>query len=285
MNVCVIDIGSNTVKASVYKVTKSTNKTELAFKGNKEKLITYIDSERKMSDEGINKLRNAIKTLLDFSKEYNCERVFAFATASLRNVTNAEEIINIIYSEFEIEIEILSEEEEALCSLKGLLSDPETSGVNNGIMIDMGGGSTEIVLFENGKEPIIKSLKFGCLSLSENIKETVNSELLKCLFAKDANCPVYLIGGTARVVVKLINLIKKQDTKILKSDLSDFDRIIDNIHNEEFIDFVRKVSPQRVTTVFSGALAYREIINFIKPTKIYVSDSGVRDGYLERILP
>lgn len=296
MNVCVIDIGSNTVKASVYKISDKRIKTEVAFKGNKEKLITYIDSERKMSAEGINKLHSSLERLLTFSKEHNCERVFAFATASLRNVANAKEILELVYSQFGIEIDILSEEEEALCSLKGLLSDPDTSEVKHGIMIDMGGGSTEIVLFENSKSPLIKSLDFGCLSLSQNFfsegilekdktASFIKKELLKCPYIRDANCPVYLIGGTARAALKLINIIKKQNTKTLKNDLSDFKIITDNLNSEEFISLVKKTSPQRVTTVFTGAIAYSEILKFIKPTKIFVSDSGVRDGYLERILP
>lgn len=291
MNICIIDIGSNTVKASVYSVIGKKHKKEIAYKGSKEKLITYVDENRIMSEEGIKRLCNSLENLLLFSNEHNCQKVFAFATASLRGVKNSDIIVEKVYNEYSLSIDILSAEEEALCSLRGLLSDPDVSQIKNGVMIDMGGGSTEVVLFENGKAPQINSLNFGCLSLNEMnaskdvLSKVINQELTKCSYVKNAGCPIFLIGGTARAVLKIINEKNKTVSNKLKKDGVDFSYIADNMHNKEFLSFVKNVVPSRVNTVFSGALAYSEIIEFIKPTAVIVSDSGVRDGYLERILP
>ena len=291
MNICIIDIGSNTVKASIYSVIGKTHRREIAYKGNKEKLITYVDENKFMSEEGIRRLNSSLEGLLSFSEEHGCQKVFAFATASLRGVQNSEYIVESIFEKYSLHIDILSAEDEALCSLRGLLTDPEASQVKNGIMIDMGGGSTEIVLFENGKMPQINSLNFGCLSLNElsvsreELSKIIKKELLKCSYVKNSSCPLFLIGGTARAVLKIINVEKNTLSNNLRTDGIDFSYIADNMHNEKFIDFVKKVVPSRANTVFSGALAYSEIIKFIKPTAVIVSDSGVRDGYLERILP
>lgn len=294
MRVCVIDIGSNTVKASIYKILGKSRKIELAYKGTKEMLITYINSKGEMTEEGVVKLSSAVENLIDFSKEYECDAVYAFATASLRKAKNSKVIKERIFNDYGIQIEVLTESEEAICSLKGLLSDPETSEVQNGIMIDMGGGSTEVVLFENGKEPVIKSLGFGCLSLlsqftvfksnHRDISSFVKNELNSVSFVKNLGYPVFLIGGTARAVSKVAN-IYKGEKKPLRSDGSDFKYIYESSDEAEFIALLNRVIPDRSQTVISGALAYYEIINFIKPEKIFVSDSGVRDGYLEKILP
>lgn len=291
MNISVIDIGSNTVKASIYNVIEKKHKREIAYKGNKEKLITYVDENKVMSEEGIERLCNSIERLLSFSEEHNCQKVFAFATASLRGVKNSEYIVDTVLKKYSLHIDIISGEEEALCSLRGLLSDLETSQIKNGIMVDMGGGSTEIVLFENGQLPKIQSLNFGCLSLNETnmseneLSEMIQEELKKCSYAKNANCPVFLIGGTARAVLKIVCESNKTSTKALRADGADFSYIVENKENEAFVNLVKNIVPTRVNTVFSGAIAYREIMKYIKPLSIVVSDSGVRDGYLERILP
>ena len=294
MNVCIIDIGSNTVKASVYKIISKSRRQEIAYKGSKEKLITCIDNGI-MNDEGIKRLCNSLESLLSFSTEYKCERIFAFATASLRNVNNADDIIDIVENKFGVTIEILSEEDEALCSLKGLLSDFSMSGIDKGVMIDMGGGSTELVTFENGKMPKIRSMKFGCLSLIDdefgkdnyeyNIRKTVKKELEKCTFAKDIHFPVFLIGGTARAVNKILNVMDGTDKNNLRTDGMDFERIAREYNKPSFRAFLEDIVPYRQDTVVSGAIAYSEIINFIKPVSVSVSESGVRDGYLEKILP
>lgn len=296
MNVCVIDIGSNTIKASIYKVFKNRSREEIAYNGSKEKLITYIDENGNLNEEGIGRLNSSLSALLTFSEKYRCDKVFAFATASLRGVKNAKEILDIVLQRFDLHVEILSEEDEALCSLKGLLGDLEPSEAKSGVMIDMGGGSTEIVYFQNGKEPIIKSLKFGCLSLSENfdfedeirvekILSYVKNELNNCLYVKNVRCPIYLIGGTARAVLKVINESNKLSLTRLKADGSDLSFIIENMKRQEFYDFVKSIIPARINTILAGTVAYREIVDFIKPSLIQVSESGVRDGYLERILP
>ena len=294
MNVCIIDIGSNTIKASVYKVLGKLRKEEIAYQGSKEKLITYIE-ENVMNDFGISRLCNSVEMLLKFSEEHKCEKTFAFATASLRNVKNAKEITDIVEKRFGLTIDILSEEDEALCSLKGLLGDFSISGVDRGIMIDMGGGSTELVVFENGKPPRISSMGFGCLSLinsefgepyyEDKVRKIVRQELEKCMFAKEIRYPVFLIGGTARAVIKILNALNIQNKTILRADGKDFEHIIHEYSKEYFQDLLQRAVPSRKTTVLSGAIAYSEIIKFIKPSSILVSDSGVRDGYLEKILP
>ncbi len=298
MKVSVIDIGSNTVKASIYKIYGKNRKKEIAYKGSKEMLIMHVNSNGEMSEEGVEKLFSALEKLISFSEEFDCEAIYAFATASLRKVKNSEKIKESAFHKYGIRIEILSETEEAVCSLKGLLSAPETSDVERGVMVDMGGGSTEVVLFENGKEPIIKSLKFGCLSLlgesyndevllkskHYDISKIVRRELDSIDFVERIGYPIFLIGGTARAVLK-VRKYYKPTIKTLRADGSDFKFIFENSESPEFLNFLNNVIPDRKRTVISGALAYYEIVNFIKPEKILISDSGVRDGYLEKILP
>ena len=180
MNVSVIDIGSNTVKATIFNVGEGKCRSTLDYRGYKAKLISDVcerDGRRFLSNEGIDKLLDALYKLIEFSSFNSCELIFAFATASLRGLDNINEILNCVKSKLDLDIEVLSGEEEALCSLRGLLNDEITEGINEGVMVDMGGGSTEIVYFSNGSTPKLKSLPFGCVSLYERfVKGDVPTE-------------------------------------------------------------------------------------------------------------
>ncbi len=300
MNVTVIDIGSNTIKATVFKINKKGVKTVLAYKGYKAKLITFIVEEngsRLLSEQGYERLEASISALIDFSCEHKAEIIFAFATASLRGVDNSAEIIKKINEKFDISIEILSGEEEAICSMKGLLTEIESADMSEGVMIDMGGGSTEIVRFANGHNPEIVSLPFGCLTLYkdfvsgdlptdkeiDNIEKYVNKQLEKCNYVKELNCPTFLIGGSARAVCKVIYNDKKN--RNLRADGSDFTRVINKLRDKDFYFEAEKIIPERTKTISPSSVAYRCIVKYIKPSTILVSDSGVREGYLEKILP
>ena len=298
MKICVIDIGSNTVKASVFKLLNNGRRNVEGYKGFKAKLVALIDEKdngRFLSNEGKDVLYNSFGELIAYSEELNCDRVYAFATASLRNVSNSNEVLEEIERRFGVKVEILSGEEEALCSLRGLLSDECAEGVNEGVMIDMGGGSTEVVYFSNGIEPIIRSLNFGCLSLykrfvkgefptsieRENVEKYVKKELVACDYVKSLDVPVFLIGGSARAVLKLAS----SKGRTLRANGSDFESVLTYFDDKDAADRAENIIPGRVTTVCPAAIAYNTLIKFICAKSVTVSESGVREGYLEKILP
>jgi len=164
-------------------------------------------------------------------------------------------------------------------------------------MVDMGGGSTELVHFCNGLEPLIISLPFGCLSLFNNfvkdnvpttdeekkIKEFVIKHLEKCAFVKSKRIPMYFIGGSGRAIQKV--LLSELNKKNISVDGNDFDFVVEKYRDKLFFENAENITPGRSNTVAPAAIAYKCIVNFIEPSSIIVSESGVREGYLEKILP
>ena len=104
-----------------------------------------------------------------------------------------------------------------------------------------------------------------------------------CKKYKNLNCPVFLIGGTARAAAKLALRMNPRKKEVFNS--KDFELIYSKmVKDSEMLELARNLIPKRVHTITSGAAAYFELLEFISPTEVYVSDSGVREGYLERIL-
>ena len=278
-----IDIGSNTIKASVFEKNGMHWKNSV-YLSEQTGLVKYLENGI-LNEEGIVALCSALKKLVKFSLEHGADRIFAFATAALRSASNIEEIKKTVFCDVGIQFEVISAEEEALCSLRGLLLDERCEGIKEGIMIDMGGGSTEIVYFSNGKEPQIASLPFGCLSLtqnSENTSDLVLEELQACTFIKNSKIPVFLIGGTARAIAILIGYYNGRNKT--KYKISDFKLVCEKMTEDDFVNVCRNLIPKRVHTIVAGAVAMHEILKYISSDSIYFSDSGVREGYLEKIL-
>ncbi len=133
-----------------------------------------------------------------------------FATAGLRNIENSAEVIQIIKDKVNIGIDVLSGEEEGKLSFCGSIS---TIKRDNGILIDVGGGSVEIVLFKNRKIQEAHSIPAGSLKMyndyvsliipdekeSNLIKERIYSELNKIDFNNEEKIPFMCgIGGNLR---------------------------------------------------------------------------------------
>lgn len=299
MKACVIDIGSNTIKATVFKINKNRSKEIAGHLGFKAKIITKIvkdNGKRILCDEGKAILFDCVEKLCAFAEENGCDNVFAFATASLRGVDNAGGIIEEIREKFNIDVEILSGEEEATCSLRGLLSDPEFQEIKEGIMIDMGGGSTEVVMFSNGVAPQIISLPFGCLSLFDSlvngdvptkeeclkIEGLVDKNLSSCAFLRNTRLPLYIIGGSGRAILKVARP-NSDKNRVLKR--GDFSAVLKASSEEGFVESAERLVPGRSLTICPAAIALRRITDFVGTPSITVCFGGVREGYLEKILP
>ena len=142
MRIGVIDIGSNSIKGFVYdfeggEIEYIENKYMYAY------LMSYVQ-EGSLTDEGISVLASSVSELKLYLNEMDCDTVYAFATSAMRDAKNAEAIIEKIMTASGIQIDLLSEVQEAYYDYLSLryFSDSE-----NGIGLDLGGGSGQIFAF------------------------------------------------------------------------------------------------------------------------------------------
>lgn len=117
-------------------------------------------------------IQRGVSCLVNFSelmKNYHVGHYRAVATASCRKAQNSNVFIQMVQELSGIKLEVISAEEEALLNLKGaVLNVPETAKYV--LLYDLGGGSTEIILAENGKNPTeiyTLSIPWGARTASE----------------------------------------------------------------------------------------------------------------------
>ena len=162
----VIDIGSNTIRLVLYKIENNQIKS-LLNKKSPAGLAGYINKDRCLKKSGIRKAVAVLSEFKEILDHMTIQEVFPFATASLRNINNAPEVLEAIRENCGFEVRILSGEEEAIFDYYGALQAME---MDKGLLTDIGGGSTEIVRLENGK--IVCKKSPHC----EKIRITADSE-------------------------------------------------------------------------------------------------------------
>jgi exopolyphosphatase/guanosine-5'-triphosphate,3'-diphosphate pyrophosphatase len=288
----VVDVGSNSVRLNVYLCEK--NDISILF-SNKENLglIFYIKDD-KLTYEGVGKLISVLKKMRNYLDLLKIDEFSFIATASLRNIKNRAEVIQLIEDELEIEINLLSGKEEGELSFYGSIS---TIKNDDGILIDVGGGSVEIVLFRNRLIVEKHSIPVGSLKLYNQyvslllpnkaegklIKERVCSELEKTSIRNEGEIPLMcVVGGAARAIGKLLadlNLIED------KADLVDFNVLKplekELKHNDkETYNKILHVKPSRIHTLVPALLIVKSIAYYFGCKELQISKFSIREGYL-----
>ncbi|WP_138269649.1 phosphatase [Anaerofustis stercorihominis] len=289
MKYAILDIGANSIRLCVYEGTKNNFKT-LFTKKVMAGLAYYVKNDE-MSNQGIIEASNVINEFKELVNNFNIENFHIFATASFRNITNTEFVVMEIEKLTGETIEVISGEDEALYGFTGAKLKVKAK---SGIVIDIGGGSTEIVDFEKDKVNYAQSLPIGSLNLysmyvseflptdkeQRNIKNKIQ-KILKDVDIKQTNT-ICGVGGTIKAALKLTNSyfkLNKDNTIIKREQMEEIKKILLN-KPQKAKNIIIKACPDRVHTIIPGILIVDEILKRTNAKEIVVSKYGVREGYL-----
>lgn len=289
MRHAVIDVGSNTIRAVIHNIDK-TNHTvihnESIFAG----IIGYI-SNNSLNDEGIKLLSESLLCLSNICAEFKCDKIHCFATASLRNINNIDYVLKCVQKVSGINIDIISGEKEVMYDLAGLMS---VEDINDGIGLDLGGGSCQIFTFYNKTLRDSVSLPIGSLKMYDKFAYIGDNKKIIQMISEYADRllseykefkntgfnTIYAIGGTARTAAKAYSeltgteyngAVSKQDIEILL--------MCKNVY-----DILEKICPERKNSFFAGCSVLRTICEYTGASQIYAVQAGVREGFLYSVL-
>lgn len=290
----IIDIGSNTIRMAVYKV-QSDNLEMLIKKKYTVGLAAYIENQC-MSPAGIDKACTVLNKFKAFLHNFKIDNVSAFATAALRNIKNSETAVKEISERTGLQIKVISGEEEARFDFISVIKSMQ---VSEGLIVDIGGASTEIVIYKNKVIEKSVSLPIGSLNMYiKNVADIIPSQREALIINKlvlnalsDISLPkgkgliICGIGGSFKAMWQLnchmmTNNIDSKEVSLdnLSAILNNF--LIDNISLNKALETLIDAVPERVKTVIPGMLIAQAIANYFNSSNIIYSDSGVREGYL-----
>jgi len=163
----VLDVGSNTVHLQVVDASPGARPNPNINHKEDLRLAEYLSADGFISAEGARLLREAIKRALAAAKSAEIDELLPFATSALREAVNGAEIISRINADFEIDLQVLSGEDEARITF---LAARRWYGWSSGrlLMVDIGGGSLELAVGVNEVPDVALSLPLGASRLTKD---------------------------------------------------------------------------------------------------------------------
>lgn len=296
LKTAIIDIGSNTIRLVIYQYNNEEGLHELGNIKTVARLRTYLQPSGEMSKEGIHVLAETLETFKAMLEDFEVTEVKAAATAAIRQATNRDQIIAEMKARTGIQIELLSEEEEAYF---GFVAVAFSSGTKSGVTIDIGGGSTEITLFENKEIQQSHSFPFGTVSLKQRFVkgDIINSSERKELIAflkeqfqtltwiQNSGLPIIAIGGSARNIAQIHQ--QKHDYPIAsvhgyemtKEDLDELSLFLGQLSFQELRQ-LDGLSSDRADIILPALEVFRVLMETVGSKSFQLTKKGLREGLI-----
>ena len=277
----VIDVGSNSVRLMISENGKSLKKfiatTRLA-EGKKDGFLCEKSSLRTLK---------AIKEYVDEAKRQGADKIFAFATAAVRNSVNGLEFAVKAKEISGVYLDVVSGETEAVLGLYGALNGKD------GAVLDIGGGSTEIGVVKDGRCVYSKSLPIGAVVLTQRFGQDYKAikEYVKTVVKEYGDIPpvdFYCIGGTCTTLAAASQQLAVYDPekvdgyKLSKAEIA---RLADGIAalSVEERKETAGIQKERADIIHAGAAIFNAVAEYTGAPYFTVSESDNLEGYLKYI--
>ena len=165
MRLGVLDVGSNTVHLQVVDAHPGARPSPASSQKVELRLHEYLNKEGDITPEGVVLLETAIADAISHAREFQTEEILAFATSAIRDAKNGKEILDQINQRFEIDLQVLSGDDEARMTFFAVR---RWLGWSSGrlLVLDIGGGSLEIAVGDDESAEATVSLPLGASRLT-----------------------------------------------------------------------------------------------------------------------
>ena len=285
--IATIDIGSNAIRMLISNVYDINGK-KISTKNNIVRIPLRLGkdsfSKATLSNSSLNKLIKSFKAFKLLMEINEVDSFLAYATSAIRNINDSEVLLKRIFDETGIKLEVISGEKEAQITSQQDISD-HIGKTKNYCFVDVGGGSTEVIIFKNFKILKLKSFKIGCVRLLDgSVDNQIWNKLEKWLSQNTKefnNLKIIGMGGNINKIFKISGtkyskpLTKKTFKKTLKEieEMSLLERLT-----------ILKLNPDRADVIVPAGKIYYFILKTLKAKEIYVPKIGLADGMVGQII-
>jgi exopolyphosphatase / guanosine-5'-triphosphate,3'-diphosphate pyrophosphatase len=302
MKLATLDVGTNTVLMLVAERDSAGAIHTIADFARITRLGRGVDSSGRLDPHSAAQTLAAIADFVEKARDLGAEKIVGVATAALRDVSDGAEFIAQVKARAGLDLEIITGETEAqlsyLAVTKGLQLDPAAKL----LIVDIGGGSTELIRAEPGRPIDVVSLQIGSVRLTErfvhhdppgtreamDLRLAVNETLQRLDWDFRPDLMVG-IAGTVTTVCAIVLGLATYDSKIVHGHRLSQDEVIATIAKLGALPLAERkqlsgLEPGRADVIFAGAAILERIMSHFHMNEVVVSDQGVRWGLLWRTL-
>lgn len=284
MKFAAIDIGSNAARLifiNVYETPEGPQFVKDAMYRVALRLGEESFLKGKLSKEKTAELISTMKAYKHLIDVHRPVQVMACATSAMRDAKNAKEIVEKVYKKTGIQIDIISGQREAELVMTNHVEKFTLDENKNYLYIDVGGGSTELILLSRGKVIDKRSFNIGTLRMSMGkVKETHWRDLYVWLESyKKKYHPLFGIGVGGNINTIQKHFIRGKQTEVFYKDLEYTLKQLEPLSVDERI-LKYGFKPDRADVIVPATQIFLRIMRVVDMDTLYVPKVGLGDGMI-----
>jgi len=279
-----IDIGSNAARLLISDVVPGTQANpefiKILLVRVPLRLGFDVFDKAEISAGKVEKIIKTIKSYKLLLDVYEVKHLKACATSAMRDAINAKEIIKKIKTETGIEIEIISGDKEASLIYENHIAE-NLKKDESYLYIDVGGGSTELSFFSDGKLIDKESFNIGTIRLLKNqVSESQWDQMKDFIKNKTKGYHHVTAIGSGGNINKVFTLSKRKEGKPLQLELlRDYYKEFSNLSVPQRVALYH-LREDRADVIVPALLIFINIMRWAEIEEIFVPKIGLADGLI-----
>ncbi len=284
MKLAAIDIGSNACRLLIDDVIAVVNdKTDfikLAFVRVPLRLGFDVFETGRIGDIKIEKFLKTIESYRLLLDVYEVKHLKACATSAMRDASNAKEILQLVKEKTGISIDVISGQDEAKYIYENHVAE-NLNSQESYLYIDVGGGSTELTFFSDGKLICKESFDIGTIRLlKKQVTENIWNEMKNFILTKTKGYHHVTCIGSGGNINKIFSLSKRKEgrplnVEMLRNYYSEFSSI--TLQQRMSLYNMRE---DRADVIVPALLVFINVMRWAETEEIYVPKIGLADGLI-----
>lgn len=282
MKLAAVDIGSNAIRFQVSSVLERKDRVlfkKLEYVRFPLRLGHDVFGNRKISKKTIQKFKKLMKTYKLLLELYEVDDFMFCATSAMRESENGQAVVRKIKKELGIDIHIIDGQLEAELINQAISSFLDRKSY---LHIDVGGGSTELNLFTNGRKVKTRSFPVGSVRVLEHHDSPIVWKEME-RWVKDhihRDLGTVTAVGTGGNISKLFELSRVETGKAMSlKKMIEIRKLVDSKSMEERI-YEMQMNPDRADVIVPASDIYIQVMQWARSRQIIVPEVGLKDGIL-----
>ena len=300
MRISTIDIGTNTILLLIAEINSSglvaVIRDELVIA----RLGKGVDEHRVINQETFGRVADFLHSYRKTSEKFQSEKIIAVGTSALRDAANKKEFCEFILQNVGITVQVLSGNDEAEWTCRGAVVGIDTFA-KNFTVLDIGGGSTEIISAIRSQILNKVSLDIGSVRITERLLRTspptpqeinetrklIRKHLEQVDFVRTGSSRAIGVAGTVTTLAAMQLQLPQYDPKKIHGYELHYNDILQSFNmlrgkTTEEIRSIPQISAGRSDIILAGVMILLEFMEVAGLEKITVSDRGLRYGIVLR---
>jgi exopolyphosphatase/guanosine-5'-triphosphate,3'-diphosphate pyrophosphatase len=299
MRVAVVDIGTNSTRLLIAEVEDGTVTAELVRRSVVTRLGAGVDADGRLSDEATERVYSTLQEYAALIERERPDRSVAVLTSAVRDAANGREFAATVEQRFQLEPHILSGDEEAGLTFLGAMSERDPDDPTATVVVDIGGGSTELVIGHGREASFHVSTQAGVVRQTERHLHTdppTREELGRLIDdvrsiiseatprdQRDAVSRAIAVAGTATSLASIAQRLDPYDPQKVHGYVLGIEECRRLLSELAALPLERRrqitgLDPARAPTIVAGVAILIEVLGLFGLDRVEVSEHDILRG-------